>query len=92
MSLGGTPAFERMQLSNGITDKQILFLAKELHSTYRAAFKALHKDANRFACHECSGCVNEHDHGWAGCHRQNYFIQRAKHVIKARNVKIEVPF
>jgi hypothetical protein len=59
-------------------------LAVELHRQYRAAEKAL----------RCTDEVGkrpywQHDHGWQGCHRKEYFIQRAERII--RHSRIENP-
>lgn len=68
-------------------------LAKELHASYRAAFKALHNTEAYSSDGKWVGStVNEHDHGWQGCHRKHYFLRRAKHVLKSRQTKAEVPF
>lgn len=76
-----------INISNGDPDEYILEFAKELHANYRAAFKALHKyDVCSYACRD------QHDHGWVRCHKKAYFIRRAKHVLKGREVRACVPF
>lgn len=52
-------------------------LAKELHLFYRAAYKVLHKSSTFIRC------GGEHDHGWASCHKQKYFLKRAEMIIDA---------
>lgn len=47
-------------------------VAQELHRHFRAACKAL-------------GVPSKHDHGWAGCHKQSYFIRRAGELLKTEN-------
>lgn len=76
-----------VNITNAFSEDYVLEFAKELHSNYRAAFKALHT-------REINLCTirGEHDHGWQGCHRKDYFIRRAKHVLKSRETQATVPF
>lgn len=47
-------------------------IAIQLHKDFRAAAKA-------FGLVSGPGMIfRVHDHGWAACHRQDYFLQRAR--------------
>jgi len=51
-------------------------LAQQLHREYRAAEKALR-------CTDVAGerPYLQHDHGWEGCHKKQYFRQRASRLM-----------
>lgn len=51
-------------------------LAIQLHKDFRATFKAMHRGG---LIH--TSTAQGHDHGWAGCNRKDYFLQRAKRVL-----------
>ncbi len=55
-------------------------LAAALHRNYRAAEKALNGRAGAI---EGKVVKLRHDHGWAGCHRQKYFLKRAERTLEA---------
>ena len=59
----------------------IEMLAVQFHREYRAAEKALGgtSTSSRLG-------IFKHDHGWAGCHRQKYFLHRAAMLVKRSEV------
>jgi len=61
-------------------------LAVELHRQYRAAEKALNTADNALYGHTTPVTLR-HDHGWAGCHRQKYFLKRAAQVIRHSGIE-----
>lgn len=66
-----------------VTDGEIEMRAEQMHRDYRAAFKALHVGRNRPGhVGAPKNCIPEHDHGWAKCHKRNYFRRRAKRQIE----------
>lgn len=68
---------------------KVVRLAQQMHSDYRAAFKTLHVGRNRLGhIGAPKNCIHEHDHGWTNCHRQDYFIRRARMVLIAQAAHI----
>ncbi len=59
-------------------------LAVELHRHYRAAEKAFNTTDGTL---EGKVLKLRHDHGWAGCHRQKYFLKRAERVIRYSRIE-----
>ena len=58
-------------------------LAVELHRQYRAAEKALNgPDRTDTVPALKDGVMLRHDHSWEGCHKQKYFLQRARTVVR----------
>lgn len=60
-------------------------LAKVLHAEYRASFNSLHTEQSSRAGTRWAYSKNEHNHGWAGCHKKDYFRRRADRIQKAAN-------
>lgn len=57
----------------------IIATAKELHKTYRAAYKSMERTPDSPRGLETFG---NHDHGWHKCHRKAYFLRRAVLFLK----------
>lgn len=70
----------------------VLELAKILHDSYRAAFKALHGHLHYYPG-ERFATRHGHDHSFLRCTKRGrkYFVRRAKLVIKERE-QTGVPF
>lgn len=65
-------------------------IAMQLHAEYRAAFKALHTGRNKPGhIGTPKNCIDEHDHGWANCHKKKYFLRRAANLDKQVFVSAE---
>jgi len=64
-------------------------LAEELHRNYRAAEKALNKEAKtvwRAGVQVTNTNRLLHDHGWASCGKQAYFRKRAAELIRRSQI------
>ena len=69
------------------TPEQIIQCAKELHDSYRAAFKALSDKSLTLYYRMPTYPAERHDHGFISCTRRGkaYFLRRAVRVLKDRN-------
>lgn len=73
---------KRLRCQTGLTDGAIEQLAEELHGDYRAANKALSNEPE--IAYRTSSYKGMHDHGWAKCHKKDYFRQRASRKLLDR--------